>query len=332
MRRFLPLLAACLLALLLCGCGAVRGVVPFLPQHPLTAALSLSGGGDETPGTVGDPVFSQNDTFMLFGREIDRNAERLELVRVWITDDRLDEVREALDMMPNCTYLKLDDCGISNEAMAALRDEYAGRVKVVWRVHFGKFSDFTDTKIIHAVAPEQYTELTDRMCEVLKYCTETEYMDIGHDPLTSIEFCRYMPNLKLAILSFNYITDLSPLENCPDLYMLEMFSCPFLKDLSPLANCENLEMLNISYTAVTDITPLYGLKKLWLLDAALNDIPQEQIDEIQALMPNCRMTFEGYDIHEVGWRKEYVGKYYDWYLEVRDIFGYDRNDFSGKNW
>ena len=81
---------------------------------------------------------------------------------------------------------------------------------------------------------------------------------------------------------------------------------------------------------MTDISPLYDLKKLRLLDGARNAIPQEQIDEITARMPDCRMTFEGDDIHEVGWRKEYQGKYYDWYLEMREIFGYGRNDYSGK--
>ena len=216
--------------------------------------------------------------------------------------------------------------------MAQLREDYAGRVKVVWRVHFGRFSDLTDTKIIHAVAPEQGAFLNDKMCEVLKYCTETEYIDLGHDPLTSIEFCRYMPKLKLAILSYNNISDLSPLENCPDLYMLEMFCCSKLSDLSPLANCENLELLNFAFTAVTDITPLYGLKKLWLLDGARNDIPQEQIDTLAELLPDCKMTFEGNDIHQMGWRKVEPNKYYDWYVEVREIFGYDRNDFSGKRW
>ena len=61
-------------------------------------------------------------------------------------------------------------------------------------------------------------------------------------------------------------------------------------------------------------------------------IPQEQIETITELMPDCRMTFEGKDIHQVGWRKADEGSYYDWYKEVREIFGYDRNDFSGKRW
>ncbi len=280
-------------------------------------------------GAVGEAE-EEPETFELFGAEIERGQKSLEFRRAKIGDEGLEQIREALDTMPNVELLKLDDCGTSDEAMAALRDEYEGRVKVVWRVHFGWFSDLTDTKIIHAVAPEQGTYLTDKMCESLRYCTETEYIDLGHDSLSSIEFCRYMPKLKLAIFSYNDVTDLSPLENCTELYMLELCCCRNLSDLSPLAGCEKLEMLNFAYTAVTDITPLYELKKLRLLDGARNEIPQEQIDEITERMPDCRMTFAGDDIHEVGWRKEVQGKYYDWYLEVREIFGYLRNDYSGK--
>ncbi len=327
--------------------GARRRFPPFMRALKRAAAvlamlllgllLSGSASPSETDGGVSAQPVRQNGVcpgfpgrFELFGTTVERSQRRLEFVRVEIGDEGLPEIRRALEGMPNCRCLLLDDCGTSNEAMEALRDEYAGRVKVVWRVHFGWFSDLTDTKIIHAVAPEQHTRLNDEMCSVLRYCTETEYIDIGHDPLTSIEFCRFMPKLKLAIFSFNNITDLSPLECCPELYMLELFCCRKLSDLGPLAACENLEMLNFSFTAVTDISPLYGLKKLWLLDGARNEIPQEQIREIRSLLPDCRMTFEGEDIHEVGWRKLEEGKYYDWYLGGREIFGYDRNDYSGK--
>ena len=350
------MLAALLALLLLCACGA-RPAPAATPEPTIeptaeptieptaeptieptvepTAEPTAEPSPEPTPKPqpqrpMPSPAQDLPERFTLFGQEVERSQERLEFVRVQIGDEGLAQIRAALDTMPNCRYLKLDSCGTSDEAMAALRDEYEGRTKVVWRVRFGAFSDLTDTKIIHAVAEEHGTYLTDRMCEVLRYCTETEYIDIGHDPLTTIEFCRYMPKLKVLIVSYNNITDLSPLENCKDLYLLEMFCCRRLSDLSPLAKCENLELLNFAYTAVTDITPLYGLKKLKLLDGARNDIPQEQIDEITALMPDCLMTFEGMDIHQMGWRKETPTKYYDWYLEIREIFGYLRNDYSGK--
>ena len=352
------MLAALLALLLLCACGT-RPAPTSAPEPTPEAAAAPT--PDPTPAPTPAPTPEPTpvptpaptlrpiqkpaprpvptprptpalpERFTLFGQEVERAQESLEFRRVQIGDEGLAQIREALDAMPNCRYLKLDDCGTSDEAMAALREEYEGRTKVVWRVHFGAFSDLTDTKIIHAVAEEQGTYITDKMCEVLRYCTETEYIDIGHDPLTTIEFCRYMPKLKALIVSYNNITDLSPLENCKDLYLLEMFCCRRLSDLSPLAKCENLELLNFAYTAVTDITPLYGLKKLRILDGARNDVPQEQIDEIRALMPDCLITFEGMDIHQMGWRKETPTTYFDWYLEIREIFGYLRNDYSGKH-
>ena len=307
-RRAISAAACCLLAALLLGGGA--------------AALAE----EETGESLAEHwLLREPDSFMLFGPRVRKDQERLEF-------EGLPQIRRALERMPQCRYLLLDDCGTSNEAMAALREEYEGRVKVVWRVHFGFYSDLTDTKIIHAVAPEQFTHINDKMCEVLKYCTEVEYIDVGHDPLTTIEFCCYMPKLKMAIFSFNNITDLSPLENCPDLVMLELFACRYLSDLTPLTKCQNLELLNFAFTAVTDIRPLYALKKLWLLDGARNEIPPEQIAVMQRLLPECRMTFEGDDIHEVGWRKIEEGRYYDWYLEIRDIFGYDRYEYSGKQY
>ena len=315
-KRGIGAVLCCLLAALLLG-----GAIPARAEEP-----------EQEESLVERWLLNPRESFMLFGQRVRKDQERLEFVRTEIGDEGLPQIRRALERMPACSYLLLDDCGTSDEAMAALREEYAGRVKVVWRVHFGFYSDLTDTKIIHAVAPEQHTYITDAMCEVLKYCTEVEYIDIGHDPLTSIEFCRYMPKLKMAIFSFNHITDLSPLEGCKDLTMLELCACRYLADLSPLAQCENLELLNFSFTSVTDITPLYELKKLRLLVGAKNEIPQEQIDEITARMPDCRMTFAGDDLHEVGWRKVKEGQYYDWYLEIRDIFGYDRYEYSGKRY
>ncbi len=268
--------------------------------------------------------------FPLFGQMVDAEAERLEFADTYVGPAGLEQIRLALELMPNCSYLKLDDCGIDNETMAAFREEYRGRVKVVWRVHYGVFSDLTDTRVIHAVGPEHDAYIDDEMCRVLCYCEDTEYMDLGHNTLSSIAFCSYMPHLKMAILSYNNITDLSPLENCQELFFLEMFCCRRLEDLSPLSACGSLRMLNVSFSTVTDISPLYGMD-LELLHMARTDIPPEQAAEMARLHPDCRITYEGYDIHELGWRRIREGEYYDWYLEIREIFGYgDPNSYSHK--
>ena len=317
----------------------LRPALPVLSTLPQLQTLRLLRADGSSPYTLEDAIQIHSaapDVFLdyrftLFGKAVSTADESLSYLDTPIGDEGLPLLRQALSLMPRCKTVTLDDCGTSNEAMAALREELAEQVKIVWRVHFGIFSDLTDTKIIHAVADEHHTKINDEMCEVLRYCTETEYIDLGHDPLTTIEFCRYMPKLKMAILSYNPFSDLSPLADHEDLIFLEIFACRRLDDLSPLASCKNLRMLNISYSTATDITPLYALEQLELFHAARTDIPREQIDELQSRLPGCRITYDGSDIHEVGWRKVQEGQYYDWYLEIREIFGYsDPESYSHK--
>ena len=56
----------------------------------------------------------------------------------------------ALDIMTNCKRFVLENCSISNETMAQLRNDYRDRTKVVWRVEFGKGSTLTDVHAIRA--------------------------------------------------------------------------------------------------------------------------------------------------------------------------------------
>lgn len=312
--------------------------LPTLSLFENLRSLELTDASGECPFSLGElleiheavPQARLHCRFPLFGQTVDSLQERLEFLDTPIGDQGLEQIRAALSLMPECRMLKLDDCGTANETMAALREELAGRVKVVWRVHYSVFSSLTDTTVIHAVAAERATTIDDRQCQVLRYCEDTEYIDLGHNPLTSIEFCRYMPKLKLAILSYNDITDLSPLSGCKDLVCLELFCCRKLQDLSPLVSCENLELLNVSFSGVTDISPVGSLSKLKLFHCARNDVPPQQFEQLRALLPDCLITSEGWDIHELGWRKESEGVYYEWYRELREIMGYARGDYSHK--
>ncbi|MBR5095276.1 MAG: hypothetical protein IK095_09280, partial [Oscillospiraceae bacterium] len=221
----------------------LRPALPVLASLPHLETLRLMREDGSSPFSLEEaleihdavPNAFLDYRFTLFGRSVSTGDTSLYYLDTYIGDEGLPLLRQALSIMPRCEVVTLDDCWTSDEATAALRDELARRTKIVWRVHYGIFSDLTDTKIIHAVADEHHTRIDDEMCEVLRYCTETEYMDLGHDPLTSIEFCRYMPHLKMAILSYNDFSDLSPLADHEELIFLEIFSCRRLVDVSPLA-------------------------------------------------------------------------------------------------
>ena len=275
-------------------------------------------------------------SFSLFGRTVSTGDTELDMSHVSM-DDGGAAVRQALACMPELRYLDMDSCGVPNEEMAAIRDDFP-QVEVVWRVWFGEsYSVRTDVERILASMPSKGGLLTAENSQALKYCTKVKYIDIGHNPtLNDISFLSYMPELEVAVLAMQCWSDASPLASCPKLEYLEIQTTS-LSDLSPLAGLENLRHLNICYLfELDDISPLYGLtelERLWI--GCLDPVPQEQIDEMQRLAPNCVINTSTYDPTEGGWR--YVGVANDgWtllmdprYELLREQFGgYDLSDYA----
>ena len=246
--------------------------------------------------------------FELFGQTVTSEDERIEYYLTPIGNEGAETVRAVLPYLKNCTYFLMDGCDIDYEILAKMREDFP-QTKIVWRIWLaGPFygserltlraSMLSDTKLIRTVV------VTDRNCHLLNYCTETKYMDLGHnDYISDCSFINYMPDLEVAILGLTEIADISPLANCPKLEYLELFSCK-VSDLSPLANCTELRHLNVSnLKGLTDLTPLYGLKNLERFRAVMNpQLSKAQLDELAAQLPNCNMLREGWDPTENGWR------------------------------
>lgn len=270
--------------------------------------------------------------FELFGQRVSASAERLEYVEEEIGNEGVEQIREVLPFMTKLSYLKLDKCGVSNEVMAQLRDDYPD-IKVVWRVYFSGdgYNCLTDTEKIWATGT-----VTDGYTEPLKYCTDVKYMDLGHNCITHIDFINYMPKLEVAVLSISWIEDLSPLGNCPNLEFLEMYSSN-ISDVSALANCKNLKHLNLGNDyEVTDISALYDLdlERFYFNN---NNVPDAQEEEFQRRHPDCECSFgAGHPVHTT-WRflPGYVWKedlsethYNERYALLREQIGYDTFDYS----
>lgn len=271
-------------------------------------------------------------TFELFGKTVSTTDERVEFKKVDIGNEGIPQIREALDILPNCTYFLMDTCGVDNEVMAQLRSDYPD-TKVVWRVFWAFYHDLTDVEMIHCTG-----KLTDENVEVLKYCNDVKYLDIGHNTdLSNIDFINYMPKLEIAIVVDSRIKNLEPFANCPNLQWLEIVNCWKVSDLSPLANCKNLKGLNMSCVFdVKDLSPLFELKNMERLYLGQHLISDEMIADTQEALPDCWITDFARSSgnvslnYAIGWRLDRKNVRAEWYKEIREIFRYSENFYNGK--
>ena len=263
--------------------------------------------------------------FQLFGKEVSTDTERVEFKNQKIGNEGEAELRSALDVLDKCTYLLLDNCRLSNETLAQLREDYRGRTKIVWRIWFGNGTSLTDAEIIRSTY-----NVEDDNCHDLVYCEDVRYIDFGHNEwLDGCEFIRGMPNLEFIILSGAPIKDLSPFENCKKLRILEIAFCHYITDLSPLANCESLEKLNIGATQVKDLSPLDDLN-LDMLMISGGKIPQDERERFAAAHPDCWITYRG-NQYGPGWRYDKENQQLPWYKDIAAVFGYP-NPYNNVGW
>ncbi len=271
-------------------------------------------------------------TFTLYDRSFSTLDETMNFSHFPMSDGG-EAVWQVLPCMQKLTYLDMDSCGIDNETMAAIRDQYPDTT-VVWRVWFGDYySARTDAIKILASNPGVGGSLMPGTYENLQYFTKLKYLDVGHQPmLDDISFVSYMPDLEVAILAMGCWSDATPLADCPHLEFLEIQTTN-VTDLSPLAGLKELRHLNIGHLFdLTDISPIYDLdlERLWI--GTMTPIPEEQVEEYQRRHPDCVVNTEGYDPHYM-WRwidaddegNPIRDPRYDLLVEQ---FGYDREEYS----
>ena len=266
-------------------------------------------------------------SFKLFGKTFSSTDTSMDLNHVKMKDGAA--VREAISCMPELRYLDMDSCGVSNEDMAALRDDFPD-VKVVWRVWFGRnYSVRTDVEKILASRPSAGGNLTDGNTEALQYCTDVKYLDIGHnETLKDVSFVSCMPKLEVLIIAMSACRDATPLASCTELEYLEIQTTE-LRDLTPLSGLTKLKHLNIAHLPkLKDIRPLYSLtqlERLWI--GYMDPIPEEQIKTMRRLAPDCEINTTTVDPTGGGWRYTSEGMHPRYELLVEQ-FGYLKFDYA----
>lgn len=299
--------------------GAKLAMLPGLTKVELTDSNGASQLAKEDVKALmaAAPGVAFHYTFDFYGETLSTDTEEVVLKNVKIGDEGETEVRLALDLLPNCKRFVLDNCKLSDEVMAQIREDYRDRTKVVWRVWFANGSTLTDVNVIRTTY-----DLVDDNSHDLIYCEDVRYMDIGHNEyLDGVDFVAGMPNLEVVIVSGAPIKDLTPFENCKKLKILEISNCGYIEDISPLAACESLEMVNLSFTKVADLSPLDELN-ITHLTAVVSKIPQTERDRFAGVHPDCWTTYAGDQPYGSGWRYDENNKPLPWYENIVEVFGY----------
>lgn len=259
-------------------------------------------------------------SYTFYGQTLSTTDTEVEYKYKYMKDSDEAEIRQILDVMDSCERFVFNGCHISDEVMAGIREDYRGRTKIVWRVYFGNGgSCLTDREVIKMVYG-----LTNANSKSLRYCEDAKFIDFGHnETLTDISFVAYMPNLEAIILSGSPIKDLSPFAGNKSIYFLEIAYCSYIEDLSPLKDCTNLGMLNVSWTGVTDLSPVdeLPLERLTFTHTKVSD---EEIERCAAVNPDCWLTYGDKNEYGVGWRYEEDGSQSEYYKKIAgaDIFNY----------
>ena len=274
-----------------------------------------------------DTVFRYS--FTLFGKTVSTADKEIIFKGQTIGNEGEAQLREALPVLRDCERFVLDNCGLDNEVLAKLREDFRDTTKVIWRVFFGvggRYSTLTDDDTIRAVY-----NVTDDTCGPMKYLEDVKYMDIGHnDKLSDLSFISHMPKLEVLIASECGVKTLEGFDNCKNLTWLELAYCYSLENIDALAGCDGLRFLNISYSKVTSLMPLDGLK----LERFVYLKPRASTEEQNTFISihpkgECITVFYGYSMpYSYGWRYNDNGKtMFSYYKDViRVVFEYDKAD------
>ena len=255
----------------------------------------------------------------LFGEVYPCDTQMLDLNNRELGEDDLDLLREAIPYLPALEKIEMCDTGLSNEQLDAFNHEYDD-IRVVWRVYFsrGRYNLRTDDVYFR---PSEFGDsppaVTDADTAILRYCTDMQALDLGHQYFTDLSFLESMPHMTYLIIAECPIYDLTPLASLKELRYLELFNTD-ITDISPLKECTALKALNLCYikakqnNAWSTLSKMPWLERLWYCNCPLSS---SQIRQLQGNNPDL-VTFTLYGGESSGgsWR------YNQYYYEMRDFF------------
>ena len=240
-------------------------------------------------------------TVDVLGESYDYNTESLDLSHKTITD--IEALKQSIRLLPNLKKIDFSYCNLSNEQLGELRTIFPN-IRIDWVVHLGKWSLRTDSVAFSVLIYKyDYKRMTSQDIQVLKYCTELQALDLGHQAIEDISVIGdYLPNLRVLILADNKIKDISPLAKLKHLHYLELFMND-ITDATPLAECREMVDLNISFnyrfSNIDGILDYPLLERLWLIS---DRISADSYNRIREVYPNVKLVTTGTGSTNSGWR------------------------------
>lgn len=264
-----------------------------------------------------EQVTLSGEILQVQGKNFDKNTVSIDLNKAIISD--LEVFKQELAQFPLLMRVELRGSNLNNLQMEELMNAFPG-VKFVWNIRLGNYWTISTDQIAFSCNKGGGPSLTNADVEQLKYCTDMEALDLGHNSFTDLSFVTYMPNLRCLIVSDGRVSDLTPLKQCRNLVYFEGWFCP-IRDLSPLQYLVNLKDVNVAHDRYcSDVTPLLTLPNLERIYMAYCNVPQSSIDALRAAFPNATIEMKEYYADRAGWRthtryyemrKMYKQKYYD---------------------
>lgn len=237
----------------------------------------------------------------IYGVNVDSTKQKLRLNYKSIGD--LKNLRLAIKAFPNITTYEMCECGLSDEVMAGLRDEYPD-ITFVWTVKCYKYKIRTDAQIFSTLVNAKTRRCTEEDFHPLfQYCTELRALDLGHQGIKDISEITNLTKLQTLILADNEIEDISPLAELKELNYLEIFLNKIV-DPTPLTQLDNLEDLNITYNPLLKNAPvLTKCKNLKRLYISHSNVSQEDADALKTGLPEgCEFNSTSENAVYGGWR------------------------------
>ena len=296
----------------------IRGLLPLFRNLRTVALPSDMDADDMNTLAAAFPNVLVVGPVIAFGQTFDGGTEEIDLSKTKMTGT--EEVEALIQKLPFLKKAILCDCELTNDQMESLCASHPN-VKFVWTIVIGKRKLRTDAVGFSTKNPSKYTNpnssdaynesvkkavrLKEGDIEALKYCTDLEALDLGHNYLTNsdLEVIAGLTKLKVLILADNKITDISALTTLKDLEYIELFMNK-IPDLSPLTEMPSLVDVNVCNTGVSDLSPLYeltGVKRLWY---AMNPFSREQAAAVKAALPDCICNYTTRDETAEGWRED----------------------------